>query len=87
MTIVRPPLYPPILPYPNVVVQAHYVAVVVLRIVVSKGRRLNRLSRFTTPQLSVVHMAAQLIVFPGRITPQISRERLPISHQAHHKCT
>ena len=52
----------------------------------SKGRHLNRLRRFSAPQLSVARMAAQLMIFPGRMTRQMSRERLPISH-SHHSCT
>ena len=72
--------------YSDAVVQARYVALVVLRIV-SEGRRLNHPNHINTLQLSVARMAAQPTVLPGQIAHhQMSRELLPVRHRLQH-CT
>jgi hypothetical protein len=75
--------------YSDAVVQALYVALVVLRIV-SEGRRLNHLNHFNPLQLSVAlaRMEAQPAVLPGQIARhQMSREMLPVRYRLQHNCT
>jgi hypothetical protein len=75
--------------YSDTVVQAHHMALVVLR-VVSEGRRLSRLNRFSSLQPSVARIGAQLTlaVFPGRITRhQIPWEMLPAVRHQHSTST
>jgi len=69
--------------HPDAVVQAHHMAPVVFPVM--SGRRLSRLDRFSTLQLSVAHMVAQPAIFPGRIALRhMPRELLPVRY---HSCT
>jgi uncharacterized membrane protein YcjF (UPF0283 family) len=75
--------------YSDAVVQALYVALVVLQIV-SEGRRLNHLNHSSPLQqsLALARMEAQPAVLPGQIARhQMSREVLPVRYRLHHICT